>query len=284
MICRKHEIRNWIIRTVAGHTPQFLSRLVIRKLTRGTIVENRQERTQNCRERVSYQDKAADERVDINVETSPLEYINESKRVNRRKWLVWFDSILKCKIDVMQMPTVGGNGGGVNPIGKINETDRSVGTKPRATKPGFVGTRRRPWGWRKGEEMEGEGEIAFQNIHQPSASGCPSRCGTNHERAIISRNLDSDTRRDVPPKFAGSGFGGGDWFPHIESSAPGRLDLRGNPRKATSSWFCGLRKIIEHAENNDIRLIKRGLTIDNDVSFSGCRNADNSNYNIIFQS
>lgn len=51
----------------------------------------------------------------------------------------------------------------------------------------------------------------------------PHRClsisgnGTNHERAIISRNLDSDgvARRDVPSKFAGSGFGGGVIdFPH----------------------------------------------------------------------
>lgn len=46
------------------------------------------------------------------------------------------------------------------------------------------------------------------------------------KRAIISRNLDSDARRDVLPKFAGSGFGG-DWFP------------TSNRRRASSSGMAG---------------------------------------------
>lgn len=114
---------------------------------------------------------------------------------NRRKWIGFhFGSILKCKIYVMQMRTVDSHG--INRMGKINETGRS--TLGREVQDPLCAT--------------GGNHIPkyLLPVYRPHRYLSISGNGTNHERAIISRNLDSDgaARRDVPSKFTGSGFGG----------------------------------------------------------------------------
>jgi len=146
-----------------------------------------------------------------------------------------YDLILKRKVYVMQTWIISFDR--INRIGKINETDRS------ASEIRFAQLRK--------------SLKYFPLVYRPHQCLSISGNGTNHERAIISRNLGSDGTARRAFEVRRKWFRG--WLiSHIESSAHTGMDLGG---MRTDGRACGagieiLRvargKSLNTLENNEL--------------------------------